>query len=179
LKKTALLIAASLGLLMSCKKNSNSSGSYHFTATIDGKAQTFNVSPLATRLSYMGVTEIAIEGFNGTTSTNTQVLSIGWTAEPPSTTVFGTGNWSDTSQNYSTVGTYVVSTNEQYVSGSGVTGAATSTGTKGINDLKITITSIDSTAVKGTFSGDFYLMGDITAKKTTITNGDFYVAWKK
>jgi hypothetical protein len=178
-KKTALLIAVSFGLLVSCKKNSGSSSSYHFTATIDGKAQTFNVSPLATRVSAFGLTEIAIDGFNGTGSSNIQVLSIGWTAEPPSTAKFGTGNWSDTSQNYATIGTYVVSTNEQYVTGSGVTGAATVSGTKGINDLKITITSLDSTAVKGTFSGDFYFMGDISGTKKTITNGDFYVAWKK
>jgi hypothetical protein len=178
-KKVPFLIAVSLGLLLSCKKNSGSSNSYHFTATIDGKAQTFNVTPLATRISAYGATEIAIEGFNGTGASNVQALSIGWTATPPSTTKFGTGAWSDTSQNYSTIGTYVVSTSEQYVSGSGVTGVATLSGTKGINDLKIVITSMDSTAVKGTFSGDFYLMGDITGTKRTITNGDFYVAWKK
>jgi hypothetical protein len=179
MRKTALLVALSLGVLASCKKHSGSSSSYHFTATIDGKAQTFNVSPLATRLSAFGLTEIAIEGFNGTGTNNTQVLSIGWTAEPPSTAIFGTGTWADTSQSYETIGTYVVSTNEQYVSGSGVTGAATTSGTKGINDLKITITSLDSTAVKGTFSGDFYFMGDISGAKKTITNGDFYVPWKK
>ncbi|HEY4108317.1 hypothetical protein [Puia sp.] len=139
MKKTLLLVAVSFGVLVSCKKNSGSSSSYHVTATIDGKAQTFNVSPLATRLSAFGITEIAIEGFNGTGTSNTQALSIGWTAEPPSTAKFGPGTWSDTSQSYGTIGAYVVSTNEQYVTGSGVTGVATTSGTKGLNDLKITI----------------------------------------
>ena len=44
--------------------------------------------------------------------------------------------------------------------------------------MKIVITAIDSSTVKGTFSGDFYYMGDISGAKKTITNGDFYVPWK-
>lgn len=47
------------------------------------------------------------------------------------------------------------------------------------NHLKLVITSVDSILITGTFSGDFYLSGDITGTIKTITNGDFDVPWKK
>lgn len=175
MKKTALLIAVSLGLLASCKKsNSGSSSSYHFTATIDGTAQTFNTSPLATRLTAYGITQVAIEGFNGSSSSNIQTLTVGWQSSTPGTN-FGVGTWTDSSQKYSVVGVYAPVTLQDYASGNAVTAGTNYAG----NHLKITITSIDSTAVKGTFSGDFFLQGSLSGTKKTVTNGDFYVAWKK
>lgn len=174
MKKTALLIAVSFGLFVSCKKNSSSSSSYHFTATIDGTAQTFNTTPLATRLTVYGITQIGIDGFSGSSSSNIQSLSIGWQSSTPGAK-FGVGTWTDSSQNYAVVGVYAPVTLQDYASGNAVTAG---TNYKG-NHLTITITSMDSTAVKGTFSGDFFLQGNLSGTKKTITNGDFYVAWKK
>ena len=44
------------------------------------------------------------------------------------------------------------------------------------NHFKVNITSITSTTISGTFSGDFYQDGDVVnGTKLTITNGDFFV----
>jgi hypothetical protein len=178
-KKTILFSALFLCLFASCKKsNSNSSNSnYHFTATVDGKAQTFNVSPLATQLTAYGVTTVAIEGFTGT-GTATQAFILGVTSDLASSFTFHTGAYSDTTVGYSLTGSFTTSGAQAYASGTSVTGEASSAGVS-VNHLKITITSLDSTAVKGTFSGDFFFEGDLTGTKQTITNGDFFVPWKK
>ena len=88
--------------------------------------------------------------------------------------MFGVGNWTDTSQKYAITGVYSPANGHDYAAGTVAVAGATIT-----NHLKLTITSVDSTAVKGSFSGDFYLNGDLSGTKSTITNGDFYVAWKK
>lgn len=178
--KILLVAVLAFCVLVSCKKsNSGSSNSYHFTATVDGKAQTFNVSPLATRITAYGITDIVIEGFNGTSSSNTQTLSLGWVNSSANSTPFGTGTWSDTSRKYAIAGVYAVPNTDQYASGTNVTGQASLSGVTITNHFKITITSMDSTAIKGTFSGDFYDMGNVSGAKKTITNGDFFVPWKK
>lgn len=147
------------------------------TATIAGTAQTFNVSPLAISVSNGGLTMVSIEGFSSNSST-TESLAIAWTSTTPGLT-FGTGTYYDTVTSYATIGTFVPSVSQSYVSGSGVTGIAAGSGVTVTNHLKIIITAVDSTSVKGTFSGDFYYMGDITGAVKTITNGDFDVPWKK
>jgi hypothetical protein len=178
-KKILLFSALFVCVFVSCKKNNSSSGgSYHFTATIDGQAQTFNVSPLAVKVTNSGASLIAIEGFSAASST-TQILSVSWGNTSPNSANFTTGAYSDTATAYYIGGNYNPSTTVAYVSGSGVTAAVGSSLPSGVQRLKITITSVDSTAVKGTFSGDFFFNGDVTQGKKTITNGDFYVPWKK
>ena len=165
--------------LLACKKNnSNSSGNYHFTATIDGKAQTFNVSPMAVRITNGGYSIISIEGFTAASST-TQILALSWDNVPAVSSTFTTGNYSDTASTYGLSANYNPTTNESYIAGGEVIAYPTGTLPTGVNHLKITISSLDSTAVKGTFSGDFFYNADPTAAKKTITNGDFYVPWKK
>lgn len=180
-KKIILFSALLVSVFVSCKKNNSASSSsnYHFTATIDGAAQTFNVSPLAVRVVNGPASEIAIEGFAGTSTSTSQVLAISWANTGLAPASFTTGNYSDTASNYAVTGTYNPSLSVSYVSGSGVTGLASGSGVTIVNHLKFTITSLDSTAVKGTFSGDFYYNGDISGAKKTITNGDFFVPWKK
>ena len=179
LKKTLLFSALLVCAFVSCKKNNSASsgGNYHFTATIDGKAQTFNVSPLAVRVTNSGVSLIGIEGFTSASST-TQVLAVSWTNNPPNSAAFTVGTYSDTASKYAIGGNYNPSTTEAYVSGSGIESGAT-TNIPFANRLKIVITAVDSTTVRGTFSGVFYLNGDLTQAKKTITDGDFYVPWKK
>jgi hypothetical protein len=178
LKKAIPFFALALCVFASCKKNNSSSnGNYHFTATIDGKAQTFNVSPLATIATNSGYSIIGIEGFTAASST-TQVLALSWTNTALGT-IFTTGTYNDTASKYAIGAIYNPTATESYGAGSGVTGDLTGTNATGINRLKIIITSLDSTAVKGTFSGDFFFNGDPTEAKKTVTNGDFYVPWKK
>jgi hypothetical protein len=77
------------------------------------------------------------------------------------------------------MGIYNPSVSQSFVGGSQSTGYASNIGVTGVNHLKLVITSLDSTAVKGTFSWDFYYNADLSAAKKSITNGDFFVPWKK
>jgi hypothetical protein len=170
LKKFSFFCVLSLCVFVSCKKSGGSSSSdYHFTATVDGQSQSFNLSPLAVKVTNSGVSMIAFEGFAGNQS-NQQVIAMSWTSlyAGQNLTV---GNYSDTASKYALGGNYNPSITVSYVAGSGIMTGGT--------NLKMTITSIDSTAVKGTFSGNFYLNGDPSSPKKSITNGDFYVPWKK
>jgi len=176
LKKIVLFCTLSLSLFASCKKhNSSSSSNYHFTATVDGQSQNFNTSPpFAVKVSNAGVSIIAIEGVGGTLA-SPQIIAVSWTNLSPGIYLTA-GNYSDTSSVYSLGGNYNPLVSTSYVSGNAVTNVS---GLSGVTHLKMTITSIDSTAVKGTFSGDFYLNADLSSSKKSITNGDFYVPWKK
>ncbi len=183
-KKIILFSALFVCVFASCKKNNSgsSSSNYHFTATIDGKAQTFNVSPFIFRVTNSGVSIITIEGFTGTTAANGQVLALSWTNSGGSgvgANNFTTGTYSDTAGKYSLMGVYNPTLNESFVGGTQSTGYASNIGVTGLNHLKLVITSLDSAAVKGTFSGDFYFNADLSGAKKSITNGDFFVPWKK
>jgi hypothetical protein len=176
-KKITLFSALLVCVFLSCKKSSsNSSSSYHVTATIGGKAETFNVTPVATRLTNGGFTLIAVSGFAAASST-TEVLSLSLTNDPGQAT-FKAGTYSDTASGYAIGGVYKATTANQYVAGSSVTQPALGSGTPVTNHFSVIITSIDSATIKGTFSGDYFLYGDPTAAKVTITNGDFYAKFQ-
>ncbi|HEV2483230.1 MAG TPA: hypothetical protein VGS79_26375 [Puia sp.] len=177
MKKTAFICIATLCMATACKKSNSGSGSnYHMTATIDGTAETFNVSPLAVNLTNSGETLISIEGLSSSSS-SAQSLALGWNNNVPNATL-GVGTYSDTATSYSTIGTYDVSSTETYICGSDLASTASSIGST-INHLKIVITSVDSTHIAGTFSGDFYLGEDLNGTIKTVTNGSFDVPWKK
>ena len=176
MKNTILSCAALLCILASCKKSSSGSN-YHVTATVDGTSQTFNVSPLAIQIQNGGLTMITIEGFSTNTST-TSTMALSWNNNV-TTQKFGPATYADTAQNYSTMGVYAVSVGQSFVSGSGIEMLAAGTGTTIANHLKLVITSVDSTHIKGTFSGDFYQNSDISGAIKKVTNGDFDVPWKK
>jgi len=171
-KKFSFFCALFLCVFTSCKKNGGSSSGYHLTATIDGQSQSFNVNPFVFKVTNGGASIISIEGYAGNQS-NQQIMAISWTSYSPSVILIP-GNYSDTSSAYSLEGVYNPSISVSYVGGNGLTANMSNS-----NHLKMTITSIDSTAVKGTFSGDFYLNGDASSPKKSITSGDFYVPWKK
>ena len=169
LKKLSFFCVLSLCVFASCKKSGGSSSNYHFTATVDGQSQSFNTSPLAVKVTNSGVSLIAFEGFAGNQS-NPQVMAISWTSFTVGQNLV-VGNYSDTSSKYDLGGNYNPSISVSYVGGGGIVTGGT--------HMKLTISSLDSTAVRGTFSGDFYLNGDPSSPKKTVTNGDFYVPWKK
>lgn len=181
MKKTLFVIILALSVFTSCKKGSSSSTPYHFTATIDGVTQTFNVTPMATRVNYGGRIIISIRGFNGTTPANMQTLEVDWNNILHNDTItFHTGTLSDNDPSYAISGFYEQSPDSvQYTSGADLKYSPVGTNDPNIHQLNIVITALDSNTVKGTFSGDFYFMGDMSATKKTITNGDFYVPWKK
>ncbi|WP_431214007.1 hypothetical protein ACQ86N_03740 [Puia sp. P3] len=169
MKKLSFFCVLSLCVFAACKKSGGSSSDYHFTATIDGQSQSFNTSPLAVKVSNAGVSMIAFEGFAGNQS-NPQVMAVSWNSFYAGQNLV-VGTYGDTSSKYAIGGNYNPSISVTYVSGSSIMTGGT--------HMKLTISSIDSTAVRGSFSGDFYLNGDPSSPKKTVTNGDFYVPWKK
>jgi hypothetical protein len=178
LKKLIFLCTLFLYGLASCKKNNSGSPSYYLTANIDGKSQTCNVNTLATRVTQNGHSAISIQGFSDNTP-NSSSFILDWDNLNSGTATFTTGTYYDTSGTYSTDGVYVLAPGDEYFAGTQVMALAASLGTP-IAHFTITITALDSTSVKGTFSGDFYQQISVPGgPEKSIANGEFYVPWKK
>ena len=174
MKKRLFFAALLLGLAVSCKKSNSGSTSYHVTATIDGKNETFNVSPAATRTYIGGATYIAISGL-ATSSPTGGLLELGLSNNPGGPAIKA-GTYTDTSTIFTVTGLYQVSTSEQYAAGTVVFFGTSGGGNPPLtNHFKLVITSVDSTSIKGTFSGDFFTGASTSGTKKTVTNGDFYV----
>lgn len=174
MKKPLFFAALALGALLSCKKNSSGNNSAHITATVDGKNKTFNFSAVASRVTAYNSTYYSISGFAGNSpTTETMQLSIialtNGVALKPGTIV-------DTSTQYAITGIYSATLTEPYEAGSQVYGNTIGSGEPPItNHFKVTVTALDSTSIRGTFSGDFYQYGSTDSTKKTVTNGDFFV----
>jgi hypothetical protein len=172
--KKILLFMALAAAIVSCKKSSSGSGSYHMTATIDNKPKNFNaVAPVASKLMNGDVlSDLSITGVLNTTTGESIILEInnGMTDQP-----IIPGTYSDTSTSFQIQAIYAASVATQYYGGTAITEEAANSGYPVKNHVKIVITSIDSKAVKGSFSGDIYA-GDFTAP-TPMINGDFYAAF--
>jgi hypothetical protein len=155
--------------MLSCKKSSSSgsSGSYHVTASIDGSTHTFNVQPIGTLTTSLGYTIVGVAGA-GSTSPNGEVIELTRTNASGSIVA---GTYTDTSSTVLISGMYTASQSASYLCGTG-------TPAVNYNHLKIVISSIDKTSVKGSFSGDFFLNDDPSAAKKSITSGDFYVKFQ-
>ena len=86
------------------------------------------------------------------------------------------GTYTDTSANGYHVGfTYTTGSQAQYMGGTEMAGDAASAQVTIKHHLKIVITAIDGTSIKGTFSGDLFPGKDVTASPMTMTSGDFYL----
>jgi hypothetical protein len=167
-KKITQLAFLLAGLSFSCKK-SNSSTSFHLTATIDGKAETFNVNLTATRVG----ANVFFSGASSATASSDEALLfalIGSSRQPS----FTVGSYQDTASSFDVQATYRQTLASQYEAGSPTAGTALSTGTIITNHFTLVITAIDSVSIKGSFSGDYFLDGNPGNAKKTITNGDFY-----
>jgi hypothetical protein len=165
------------GLLLcagiSCKKSNSGGGSYHVTATVDGKAETFNVNVVADKITTQGVTSLSIVGFV-TSSPTGETMSLNLS------TIYGhplpikVGTYSDTSTLFNVSGIYQTSITDAYLAGTSVFQASGSGSPAVVNHFKLVISALDSTSIKGTFSGDFFSGGGTDQPKKAITSGDFY-----
>jgi hypothetical protein len=171
-KKITLLGFLLTALTFSCKKN-NSSKSFHLVATIDGKAETFNVNLTATKAG----TDVFFSGASSATAASGEVLLFALIGSPghPS---FPVGSYSDTTSNIDMQATYRQALDSQYEAGTPTAATALATTTPIINHFTVVITAIDSVSIKGSFSGDYFLDGVPGNAKKTITNGDFYAKFQ-
>jgi len=173
-KKTFLFVILLAGGLFSCKKSGSGSGSYHLTATIDGKAATFNVSPVATRTNINNATYFSIGGL-ATTSPTGASMQIGLSSRPGGPAI-KVGTYMDTTTVFNVSAIYQVSITEMYEAGSSMYQGTLGGVSKPItNHFKLVITAMDSASIKGTFAGDFYAYGSTDSAKKVVAGGDFYV----
>ena len=164
-----VLLPAFFFLLISCKKQSNELPLNTITATVDGVSVNFNTDAAAHRdsaaagiINIMGETAAAapkvylliyVEANNiNTQVTSGSYTSIGYTSHSGVASLLYANIISD-SQNGQDYATDINSN----------------------NNTSVTISSISSTSVQGTFSGKLTLYGDTTTR--TITNGRFNVAF--
>jgi hypothetical protein len=156
---------------ISCKKSSSPSSDASFiTATMDGKGKTFNVHPMAIRSLAGAVTSIDIFG-SASAAPSQESLGIAINNSPGGKPI-AAGTYSETSSvDYIVAGVY----NE----GSSSIVYGTGLYPNPANPFHVTISSIDNSTVKGTFSGDFYYINTITGVTQTVkrsfTNGQFSV----
>lgn len=165
--KKIVLFVALIGALVSCKKSNSGSSGYHVTASVDGAAKAFNTAPLATKLTNTSTTQITVDGFaTGGGESISLIID-----NAPSGKPIVAGTYTDTTSDFEVALFYTQNLTAAYAGGTTV-----AAGLAIQNHVKIVITSIDTTSsIKGSFSGDLFLNGDVTAAKKTFTNGDFYV----
>ena len=167
--KKIVLFMALIGALVSCKKSNSSSG-YHVTASADGTGKAFNTAPVATKATNTGATQITVDGFATGAGESISLIIDNFPSGKP----IVAGTYTDTTSDFDVALFYTQNLSAGYAGGTSVTAGATVS-----NHVKIVITSIDTTStIKGTFSGDVFLNGDVTAAKKTFTNGDFFVKFQ-
>ncbi|HWK02920.1 MAG TPA: hypothetical protein VNS58_04785 [Puia sp.] len=173
MKKKLALSVITIILFASCKKN-NSSSSYQITASVDGKAKNFNINASASKSTIYGATFISILGFTSPYTGESFSIDIDNSLSLDSIVA---GTYTDTTSHFTVSGAHTRDTTTLYEAGTILASDASNTGTALVNHLKLIITSIDNKSIRGTFSGDFYFNGDISAAKESITSGAFYVTF--
>jgi len=165
MKKILLFLACVMRALSSCsKKNDNTpSATNTITANVAGTATRFNTSVTGVLASSQGAYDLAVTGLTGT-GTSAQSISISIGSQGPIVKGTYTLN-SSTSSDATSFPDLVYEANL-----SGSSSAEFATDFTGANETTVTITSISSTNVQGTFSG--VLVGDGNTTKS-ITSGTF------
>ena len=170
--KTLLFSAfCSMVALYSCTKvNDPKRVDFAMSAVIDGKFETFTSGDSVRTINNYGV---YITGVNDTTSDRISIY-VGNTQAG-----FGPGTYTDTSANNvmaSQILLYPAADYNHYYYSYYIKGTYNFTSF-------VTITSVDSTNIKGTFSGNIvlvdYISGTAALKHKVITNGQFNISRKK
>jgi len=163
-------------LSLSCNKSHNTGSTYYINATIDGVGKSFSGDVFATRASDNKGNTININGLFS--SSSGEGLDVLVSSNNPSQTV-DAGTYNDSSSVYTIVLSYAPSaTGTGYSGGTATSDSAKTHGITIANPLQVVITSLSSTEVKGSFSGDIFLSGDASADKKTVMNGSFYAKFQ-
>jgi hypothetical protein len=140
------------------------------SATIGGTGKNFNViPPVAQTLTVAGVTTINITGVLNASTGESMILQL---TNSNGGGPLVAGKYTDSSSLYDVEATYALNVGSQFEAGSAVWSVA-SAASLTINHFVLNITSINSTAIQGTFSGDIFPDGDPTAAAKAVTNGTF------
>ena len=171
MKKSLIILLALTAFLSSCKK-SNSSSSASITASVNGVNKNFSNTALAVEVKQAFGAGIVISGLVSIATGESISVSID-NFLSGDTLVAGT--YSDTSSRFTISLSYSPNNSGSggYVGGTSTDGWLYFGGTIVTNHIKLIITSITNTSIKGSFSGNLYLNGDPTNPAFPIANGVF------
>ena|ERR1700733_3749524 len=160
MKRILIPLIALTGLFASCKKSSSSpSIPPGISATLNGTSKNFSVGAIASKGHSAVTSYIEIGGAVSLTTGESILISLtnGLSGGVDSLVV---GTYSDTSTRFTVNLTYTISNsnNDDYEGGSYVDGSQVP-GIAVTDHLTVVISSITSTAITGTFSGNLYLQG--------------------
>jgi hypothetical protein len=178
MKKVHFFYLAALCLFFSCKKDKSEDTSYHVTCKIDGVAKSFS----AATSGIIGTPEakgIVVIGASTTTATAEGFAFI--LNEIANENNVSAGTYTDESTKFQLLANYNGSGGSDaldYHAGTEMYKESVMYSTPITDHFKVVVTAIDDKTVRGTFSGDFYLDGDIKGDKISVTEGNFYVQLK-
>jgi hypothetical protein len=158
---SSFIIAIIICCFSSCKKESSNT-SPAISVAIDGTVTNFNAGALA---YYLTPTDLSISAY-----TRSSLYADKMTLEIQSPTTITTGTYTEFPSSGSAVGLLAF-----YKYGIGYYQALGTSANS--NPATITITSIDSKSVKGTFSGDVTLNGAGGSNRKVLSSGTFNVAF--
>lgn len=176
MKKLTLIALVFAIIFSSCSKGHGNDDNFHVNFTLDGVNKSYTGHVVAHRDTTSGFYELTIIG--ATTATSFDDYMGIYINNDPSHANFALGNYPDNSTTFTVLTTHNKNGIE-YEAGQSVAQDAVTYGVSIAHHFKVTITSIDNTTIRGTFSGDYYQGGDVQGtSKLNVTNGDFYAKFQ-
>ena len=165
MKKIVFAALSFLLLLTSCTKEATigmGTGTATISANVDGQSMTYNVNAKAVRINVPGAYSVEVVGYKSSSSSDQIAISL--TGISP----IGTGTYSENNANGINVATInlIDGGSQTFVNSNSVT-----------NPSSVTITSITSSSIKGTFKGDIFLSGSSSSTKKVLSEGQFSISF--
>lgn len=159
--KTLILSTLAFGALTlnSCKKDNNNTATATISASVDGTATDFNTGAAAIKQTVSGDVVTSITG----TSSNKAVITILLNGTPVAGKVYSSASANSDDEPL----IYYAASNINYLNDDNSS-----------NTVTVTITSVSSTNIQGTFKGglvEAIVVGNATPKTKAITSGKFNV----
>ncbi len=168
-----------VGLFASCKKSSSSTPA-GVSANIGGTNKNFTTLTSAVKTNLGGIDEIIIMGEVASgTNAESVVINISNDLSGGVDSIVA-GTYADSSTKFSVEVDYltvVSSLPAPYAGGTFIDGSQSPASVP--NHLVVTISSITSNSIKGTFSGNVYLGGDATSTSLSVASGSFNLPLKQ
>jgi hypothetical protein len=176
MKKIFFLAFILATLFYSCKKNNDS---YYIRCNIDGVSRNFSVQTFAHHETDPGTGRKGI-GMGGLATSDVEGDWFGfWVDNIPSGNEIKPGSYTGTMADFGLLGTFTDATaGHDWYGGTSLEEDAVTYSVPITNHFTLNIQSIDGSAIRGTFSGDFYNDGDPRSTKKSVTNGEFYLKFK-
>ena len=175
MKKLLFTLLAFSIILASCTPD-DPDVNYHVSFTVNGTSKTYTGHVLAHLDTAQGYITLTIIGAHNPTSFDDN-MGI-YLNNFPGGGAISAGIHNDNATDKTLLTTYV-NNNISYEAGQSIAQDAVNYGVTIPNHFKLTITSMGSQTIKGTFSGTYYEDGDVqTGTPLEISNGSFFVKFQ-